>query len=67
MKNASKMMVLIAAALLSAGGTVRAAQISGDISFTGAVNLNSPSAGTATAVTGWHGFGGVGDPVVESP
>ena len=64
MKKASKITVLIAAALLSVGVTLRAAQITGEITFTGAVNLNTASAGTATAVTGWHGFGGVGNPVV---
>ena len=37
MKKASKIMVLIAAALLSVGITVRAAQIGGEITFTGSV------------------------------
>src|ERR1043166_2586625 len=64
MKKASKITVLIVAALISVGATLRAAKISGEITFTGAVNLDSPSAGTAKAVTGWHGFGGVGNPVV---
>ena len=64
MKKASKITVLIAATLLSVGVTLRAAQITGEITFTGSVNLNTASAGTATAVTGWHGFGGVGNPLV---
>jgi len=42
----------------------QADSIVGDITFGGTVYLNSPSAGTATAVTGWHGFGGVYDPLV---
>src|SRR5438093_796997 len=55
---------LLAAALLSIGPTLRADQVSGGVTFTGSVNLNTASAGTATAVTGWHGFGGLGNPVV---
>jgi hypothetical protein len=51
---------LTAAAVLSVGRPLRAVQISGEITFTGSVNLNTASAGTATAVTGWHGFGGNG-------
>src|SRR5438477_12349365 len=64
MKITTKITVLITVALLSVGATLRAAEISGDISFTGSVNLDTGSAGTATAVTGWHGFGGVGNPPV---
>src|SRR5205814_6248121 len=42
----------------------QADEITGTITFGGSVNLNTASAGTATAVTGWHGFGGIGNPVV---
>jgi hypothetical protein len=42
----------------------QAGEITGTITFGGSVNLNTNSAGTATAVTGWHGFGGVGNPLV---
>jgi hypothetical protein len=38
--------------------------IVGNITFGGAVNLDTGSAGTATCVTGWYGFGGVGSPRV---
>jgi hypothetical protein len=38
--------------------------IVGNITFGGAVNLDTASAGTATAVTAWYGFGGVGNPLV---
>ena len=38
--------------------------ITGTITFGGSVNLDTASAGTATMVTGWHGFGGVGNPLV---
>ena len=38
--------------------------VRGNITFTGSVNLNTASAGTATQVTGWHGPGGIGLPVV---
>jgi hypothetical protein len=34
----------------------QAAGITGDITFTGTVNLDTASAGTATMVTGWHGL-----------
>src|SRR4249920_2377063 len=64
MKKASKITVLIAAAFISAGVTLHAAGITGEITFTGGVSLDTKSAGTATMVTAWHGFGGVGNPVV---
>jgi hypothetical protein len=38
--------------------------ILGNITFGGAVTLDTGNAGTATAVTGWYGFGGVGSPRV---
>jgi hypothetical protein len=53
---------LISCALFSQ--QAQADMITGTITFGGAVNLNTASAGTATAVTGWHGFGGVGNPLV---
>ncbi len=34
----------------------QAAGVTGDITFTGTVNLDTASAGTATMVTGWHGL-----------
>src|SRR6266480_5237700 len=53
---------LISCALLSQ--PAQADEIIGTITFGGTVNLDTASAGTATAVTGWHGFGGVGNPLV---
>src|SRR6266404_8619706 len=53
---------LISCALFSQ--QAQAGMITGTITFGGSVNLNTASAGTATAVTGWHGFGGVGNPLV---
>ena len=35
---------------------VQAAGVTGAITFTGTVNLDTTSAGTATKVTGWHGL-----------
>jgi hypothetical protein len=46
-------------ALISCGlfyQQAQAAGVTGDITFTGTVNLNTTSAGTATMVTGWHGL-----------
>ncbi len=43
----------------------QAAGITGDITFTGTVTLNSSSAGTASMVTGWFGIGGSGLPAVQ--
>jgi hypothetical protein len=34
----------------------QAAEVTGAITFTGTVNLDTTSAGTATKVTGWHGL-----------
>ena len=42
----------------------QAAGITGDITFTGTVNLNTTSAGTATQVTAWHGLA-AGNPQVQ--
>jgi hypothetical protein len=38
--------------------------VTGSITFGGSVELDTASAGNATAVTAWHGFGGIGAPVV---
>jgi len=64
MKTIKKSMALMATALLGAATTLQAAQVNGNISFLGTANLDTGSAATATAVTGWHGNGGVGDPFV---
>ena len=50
----------VAALAFAVSSTASAALINGAITFAGGVTLNSPSAGTATGVTGWD------DPVVES-
>ena len=52
------------AALVGFTATVQAVPISGAITFKGGVNLNTASAGTATAVTGWTGVGAGGTPTV---
>ena len=52
---------LISCALFSQ--QAQADPITGAITFGGSVNMNG-NANTATAVTAWHGFGGVGSPVV---
>jgi len=44
----------------------QASQITGNITLGGTVSLNTGSAGTATAVTAWHGIGGAGSPFVTS-
>jgi hypothetical protein len=57
----------LATAVIGSGLFSQQAQadpIVGNITFGGSVNLNSPSAAAATAVTEWHGFGGVGRPRV---
>ena len=67
MKQPNKITLLIATALLGAALTLHAQQINGHITFgNGTIELNTPSAGTATAVTAWHGTGGIGDPMVLS-
>ena len=43
----------------------QAAGITGDITFTGTVTLDTSSAGTATMVKTWSGMSGVGLPVVQ--
>ena len=52
---------LISCALFSQ--QAQADPITGTITFGGSVNMNG-NANTATMVTGWHGFGGVGNPLV---
>ena len=62
-----RFLAILATGLMSCALFTQQAQadpIVGNIAFGGTVYLNSPSAGTATAVTGWHGFGGVGNPLV---
>jgi hypothetical protein len=67
MEKTNKITLLIATALLSMALTLRAQQINGNITFgNGTVELDTASAGTATAVTAWHGAGGIGDPEVLS-
>jgi len=46
--------------------SARAVEISGTITFAGTVTLDTSSAGDATQVTGWYGFGGIGNPFVAS-
>lgn len=68
MKTLTKMILaVLATGVISCALFSQQAQadpIVGNITFGGAVNLNTASAGTATAVTAWHGFGGVGNPRV---
>jgi hypothetical protein len=59
----------IAAVLLNFGlfcQQVQAAEITGDITFTGTVALDTSSAGTATMVTAWSGLGMGGLPQVQN-
>jgi hypothetical protein len=59
----------IAAVLLSCGlfcQQAQAAGITGDITFTGTVALDTSSAGTATMVTAWTGLGLGGLPQVQN-
>ena len=48
----------------TAGSTLQAAQINGNIAFAGTVSLDTSSAATATEVTAWHFAGNVGNPYV---
>ena len=67
MEKTNKITLLIATALLSMAMTLHAEQINGAITFgLGTVELDTASAGTATAVTAWHGAGGIGNPLVLS-
>ena len=52
---------LISCALFSQ--QAQADPVTGNITFGGSVNMNG-NASNATMVTAWHGFGGVGNPVV---
>ncbi len=59
----------IAAVLLNFGlfyQQVQAAEIAGNITFTGTVSLDTTSAGTATMVTAWSGLGLGGLPQVQN-
>ena len=59
----------IVALLLNCGlfcQQVQAAGITGNITFTGTVSLDKPSAGTATMVTAWSGLGLGGLPQVQN-
>ena len=65
MIKAIKFPLLLAAAMF-ATGTIFAADINGSIGFAGTVSLNTSSAATATAVTGWHFAGTTGSPYVAA-
>ena len=52
---------LISCALFSQ--QAQADPVTGNITFGGSVNMDG-NANNATMVTGWHGFGGVGNPIV---
>jgi hypothetical protein len=56
--------LVVAALIFSSGAVLKADDIDGNIAFAGAVNLDTSSAGTATAVTAWHFVGNMGDPYV---
>jgi hypothetical protein len=67
MKSLSKTILVIA--IIACGlfcQHAQAAQITGNITFTGTCSLNTNSASTATMVTGWHGLGTGGLPQVAS-
>src|ERR1700726_3850816 len=69
MKSISKtILAVVATGLISCAlwTQAQAVQISGALTFGGTVSLDTGSAGTATAVTAWHGTGGVGMPTVMS-
>jgi hypothetical protein len=70
MKHISKMILaVLATGLISCAlytQQAQAMQITGSLTFGGTVELNTGSAGTATAVTAWHGAGGMGMPFVLS-
>jgi VPDSG-CTERM motif len=67
MKTLSKtILAVLATGVISCALFSQQAQadpITGAITFGGSVNMNG-NANTATMVTGWHGFGGVGNPLV---
>jgi hypothetical protein len=70
MKSLSKtILAVLATAVITCGlfcQHVQAVPISGNITFTGTVSLNTNSVNTATMVTGWHGLGAGGLPQVAS-
>jgi len=57
---------LLALASVSITQAVTPAPITGDITFTGLVTLDTPSAGTANTVTGWFGLAAGNLPRVEA-
>jgi hypothetical protein len=61
-----KVPIITAITALGMAVASHAAQINGNITFAGGVQLDTGSAATATQVTAWHGPGGVGDPIVIS-
>jgi hypothetical protein len=66
MKN-SLVKYLVAGAAVACLGTmtVQAIPITGNLGFTGSVQLDTPSAGTATQVTAWQGLAAGGLPAVQ--
>ena len=58
--------VAVTLGLFGGVSSVEATPITGSITFAGGVNLDTSSAGTATAVYGWTGPGGAGSPFVLS-
>lgn len=59
-------MAAVTAAICGLGAAANAVPVSGNITFAGGVELNTSSAGTATAVEAWTGANGTGDPIVIS-
>ena len=66
MKKKWIIMAAAAIAVLGLAGGANAVPISGNITFAGGVELDTPSAGTATEVLDWTGPGGTGMPIVIS-
>src|SRR5579872_7435204 len=66
MKRKLLIMAAVTAAICGLGAAANAVPVSGNITFAGGVELNTSSAGTATAVTAWTGANGTGDPTVIS-
>ena len=69
MKNLSKTILAVAVAGAITVGLAQQSQavpVVGNINFGGSVTLNTSSAGTATGVTSWSGFGTGGKPQVQN-
>jgi hypothetical protein len=66
MKNTWIKTMAAAVAVLGVAGIAQATPVTGNITFTGGVQLNSASSGTATEVLDWTGPGGAGNPIVLS-